>query len=305
MRAQRERIDATMRLPFRQAAPKIGFQAGGSLVALLGVLGEELHNDGRQRLGDCGAITGRCRLACNVAVDPLQRVGGGKRQRARKHLVQGDAQRVEIAAGVNRAIHAAGLFGRHVGEGAGNDLRRRGRLRLARQLGCNPESGQPDVAGVVDEHVRRLDVLMNEAVPMDLAECCRQANSDAQDAGQIERLPLISKVPLKNQIQGLTARVREYEDRPPFVTSERQRLGCPRGIEFGCERVFVLEPPKTLRRRMFRGECHCQDRRCVAVLPAAVKSEVRAFPDAAPARTQKALSWRACSSPRLHPEYSF
>jgi hypothetical protein len=48
-------------------------------------------------------------------------------------------------------------------------------------------------------------------------------------------------------IQGLTARVLNYEDRPPFVMSERQRLGCPRRIEFGCERVFVLEPSETLR----------------------------------------------------------
>ncbi len=129
---------------------------------------------------------------------------------------------------------------------------RYGRLALVRQLGRNPEAGEPDVAGVVDEHVRRLDVLMDETAPMDLAECCRQADSDAQDARQIERLSL---VPLKNQIQGLAARILEYEDRPPFVTSERQRLGCPRRIEFGCERVFVLEPPETLRRRLFRGEC--------------------------------------------------
>jgi hypothetical protein len=54
-------------------------------------------------------------------------------------------------------------------------------------------------------------------------------------------------VPLKNKIQGLTTRVLEYEDRPPLVTSERQRPGCPRGIEFGRERVFVLEPSETLR----------------------------------------------------------
>ena len=276
VRAQREWIDATMRLPFRQAPPKIGFQARGGLVALLGVLGEELHDDGGQRLGDCGAIAGRYRLTCDVAVDPLQRVGGSKRQHARKHLVQGDAQRVEIAAGIDRAIHAPGLFGRHVGEGAGNDLRRRGRLALARQPGRDAEAGEPDVAGVVDEHVRRLDVLVDETAPMDVAERRRQANGDAQEARQIERLPL---VPLKNAIQGLTARVLEYEDRPSFVTSERQRLGCPRGIEFGCERVFVLEPSETLRRRLFCGECDRQDRRWVAVLPAAVKGEVRTFPD--------------------------
>ena len=113
-----------------------------------------------------------------------------------------------------------------------------------RQLGCDPEADEPDVAGGIDEHVGRLDVFVYETAPMDLAECWRQANSDAQDAGQIERL--VPELPLKKQIQGLTARICEYQDRPALVTSERQRLGCPRGIEFGCERVFVLEPAKAL-----------------------------------------------------------
>jgi hypothetical protein len=133
---------------------------------------------------------------------------------------------------VSRAIHAAGLLWCHVGERAGNNLGRYGRLALVRQLGRNPESDEPYVAGVVDEHIRRLDILMDEAAPMDLAECCRQANGDAQEASQLDRLPL---VPLKNPIQGLTARVLEYEDRPSLVTSERQRPDCPRGIELGCE----------------------------------------------------------------------
>src|SRR5713101_3640582 len=157
-----------MRLPFRQAPSKISFQPGSGLVALLGVFGEELHGDSRQRLGDCDAINRWYRLACNLAVDPLQRVGGGERQRARKHLVQGDAQRVEIAAGINRTVHPASLLGCHISERAGNNLGRYGRLALAWQLGRNPESGEPYVAGVVDKYVRRLDVLMDEALPMDL-----------------------------------------------------------------------------------------------------------------------------------------
>ena len=136
---------------------------------------------------------------------------------------------------------------------------------------------------------------------MDLAECCRQANGHAQDASQIERLPL---VPLKNLIQGFTARVLEYEDRTPFVTSERQRLSCPRGIEFGRERVFVLEPPETLSRRLFRGECDRQDWRGVAMLPAAVKREVRTFPDGLQHVPEKARSWRAYSSPRLYERHN-
>ncbi len=195
-----------MRLPFGQAPSKISFQPGSTLVALLGVLGEELHDNGRQRLGDCSALIWRCRLASNVAVDPLQWGGGGKRQPACKHLVQRDAQRVEIAARISRAIHAAGLLGRHIGERAGNNLGRYGRLALLRQLGRNPESGEPYVAGVVDEHIRRLDVLMYEAAPMDLAECCREANRDSQEARHVKRLPL---VPLKNPLERFTPRVLE------------------------------------------------------------------------------------------------
>jgi hypothetical protein len=114
------------------------------------------------------------------------------------------------------------------------------------------KAGEPYLAGVVDEYVPRLEVLMYKATAVDLAECCRQANGDTQDTSQIEQL-----APLKNQIKGLTARVHEYEDRPPLMTSERQGLGCPFGIEFGCERVFVLKPPETLRRWGFRSECHC------------------------------------------------
>jgi hypothetical protein len=45
---------------------------------------------------------------------------------------------------------------------------------------------------------------MYESVPMHLAECRRQADGDAQGAGQIEGLPL---VPLKNPIQRFAARV--------------------------------------------------------------------------------------------------
>ncbi len=197
-----------MRLPFLQAPLKIGFEAGGSLVALLGVLGEELHEDGGQRVGDCGPITGRCRLACNVAVDPPQGIVGGKWQRARENLVQGNAHRVEIAACIGRAIHAAGLLRRHIGECASNNLGRYRRLALARHLGRNPEAGEPHLAGVVDQHIRRLDVLMHEAVPMDLTECCHQSDGNAQEASQVERLSLL---PLKNQIQGFTARILEYE----------------------------------------------------------------------------------------------
>ena len=135
-------------------------------------------------MADSGSGTSRrsrggYRLTCDVAVDPLQRIGGSKREHARKHLVQGDAQRVEIAAGIDRTIHAPGLFRRHVGEGARNDLRRRGRLALAWQPGRDAKAGEPDMAGVVDEHVLGLDVFMDQTVLVDVAERRCQVNGKA------------------------------------------------------------------------------------------------------------------------------
>lgn len=62
----------------------------------------------------------------------------GKRQRARKHLVEGDAQRVEIAAGINRALHARSSAPAPCRRAAGNNLGRYARVTLVRNLGCNP-----------------------------------------------------------------------------------------------------------------------------------------------------------------------
>ena len=89
-------------------------------------------------------LVGRRRLPGNVAVHPLHRIGGGEGKFAGQHLVEGDAERIEIAAGIDRAVHPAGLFGRHVGERPGDHLRRRGGLALARQTRGDAEAGEPD-----------------------------------------------------------------------------------------------------------------------------------------------------------------
>ena len=90
---------------------------------------------------------GRRRLPGDVAVHPLHRIRGGERQRAGEHLVERDAERVEIAARVDRAIHPAGLLGRHVGQRAGDRLWRLGRLPLARQARSDPEPQEPGLTG--------------------------------------------------------------------------------------------------------------------------------------------------------------
>ena len=164
LRAEREWLDAAGRLPFRQALPQIGLDTGGGLVALLGGLGEQFHHDRRERRRDGrDTFAGWHRLPRDVAVHPLHRIGGGERQRPRQHFIEGDPQRIEIAAGVDRTVHPAGLFRRHVGERAGDHLRGRGRLALARQARGNAEAGQPHAAAYrVHQNVGRLDVLVDQ-----------------------------------------------------------------------------------------------------------------------------------------------
>ena len=90
VRAQRERLDPTARLPFRLAAPEVGRDARGGLVALLGGLGEQLHHDRRERRGDLvRPLAGRRWLPGDMAMDPFHRIVCSEGQRAREHLVEG------------------------------------------------------------------------------------------------------------------------------------------------------------------------------------------------------------------------
>src|ERR1700722_8209328 len=102
MSAEFERIDATMRLPFSQAPLKIGFEAGGGLVALLGDLREELHYNGRERSREARhPFAGWQRLPRDMAVHPLHRISGREGKLPRQHFVEGDTQSIKIAAGIH------------------------------------------------------------------------------------------------------------------------------------------------------------------------------------------------------------
>src|SRR6516164_11234445 len=100
--AQREVGDTTPGSPFGQAVSQVALEAGGGLVAIFGYLGEQLYHDvayGRWQPGD--TLAGRWRLARDMAVHPLHRVAGDKRQGTGEHLVEGDAEGVEVAAGID------------------------------------------------------------------------------------------------------------------------------------------------------------------------------------------------------------
>ena len=183
VRAQREPLDMAMRVPIRQAAPEIGLDACGGLVALLGGLGEELHDDCRERDWHiCNPLMGRHRSPRDMAVHPLHRIGGSEGELPRQHFVEGDTQSIEIAAGVHRAVHPAGLFRRHVGERPRDHLRRREGLALARQTRGNAKPRQPHAATCrVHQDIGRLDVLMDETPLMYAAQRRCKRDRDAQE----------------------------------------------------------------------------------------------------------------------------
>src|SRR6266446_3401404 len=72
MFAQREFVDAMLHFPFSKTAPKITLEASRSLIALLRHLGEQLHDDCRNRARNAlQTLARRYRLSRNVAVNPF------------------------------------------------------------------------------------------------------------------------------------------------------------------------------------------------------------------------------------------
>ena len=120
---------------------------GRGLVAVLGGLGEQLHDDrrerrrGRPRTRSPGGTGCRAMWQCTHSIGS-EAVKGSV---AGQHLVEGDAERIEIAAGIDRAVHAAGLFRRHVGERAGDapPAARGPGARAADARRCRSRSARP------------------------------------------------------------------------------------------------------------------------------------------------------------------
>jgi hypothetical protein len=130
--AKREFVDAAPSFPFSKAAPKIMFNPGRCLIAFLGRLDEQLHDDCRDSSRDIlQPLTRGDWLSCNVAVDPFHRVGSREGKIPGQHFVKCDAKRVEVAPGIDGTIHSSGLLRCHIGECPGDKLGRLGRLALA------------------------------------------------------------------------------------------------------------------------------------------------------------------------------
>jgi hypothetical protein len=112
----------------------------------------------------------------------LRRVRHHQRERLRVHerrppgedLVQHDAERVQVGAGVDGL--AAGLLGRHVAAGAEHRARQRVRRALEDPRDAEVDDPRDEVpVGLLHEHVPRLEIAVNHP----LIVRCLQAGEDA------------------------------------------------------------------------------------------------------------------------------
>ncbi|MGY4421935.1 hypothetical protein ACVWY2_004384 [Bradyrhizobium sp. JR6.1] len=169
--AERKMFDSALGFPFGEAALEIALEAGGGLVAILGSLGQKLHDDRRDGTRHVLCSFDRWyRSLRDVAVHPSHGIGRGERENGREHPVKRDAERVQVAAGIDGPVHAAGLLGRHIGQRACDRLRWFELLTLTRQARCEAESGDPDLVGFGHQKICGLQVLVDQAPPMELLD---------------------------------------------------------------------------------------------------------------------------------------
>jgi hypothetical protein len=127
------------------------------------------------------------RLARDVGVDQLHRVGLGEGTPTGEELEEGDAEGVEVGPRVDPSADPAGLLGRHVGQGADQPIGRGERRRLVGEERRDRQVGQLHLAGArVDDDVLRLDVLVDHAARVDLGERVADLEGDREEARDAE-----------------------------------------------------------------------------------------------------------------------
>ena len=189
-----------------------------------------------------------------MAVDPLHRIGRAERQAAGQHLVECHAKRIEVGAGIDRAVHPSGLLGRHIGERARDDLEQVGRLTLARQTRGNAEPGEPrSSVGAIHQDIGRLDVLVDEGSLVGVTYRRSDADGEAQEAARLHRSA-------HDPLQRLAAGILEQQRGSAVFAGKRKRPRSPCGVERVPQFIFVGEALENDRRRAIRRGQHRQHR---------------------------------------------
>ncbi len=130
------------------------------------------------------------------------------------------------------------------------------------------------MTGLVDQHVRGLDVLVDKAALVGVLKSFRQTDGDAKETGQIGRSSVLL---LDNPIQRFTTRIFKDQDDSTLLPGQRQWPRCPRDIQLCRQGVLVREPTEVFRRLLFIRDCYREDGRLACALDAAVMDKTRSF----------------------------
>ena len=161
--AQLEGPEGARRFELAQATLEIPDEARGGLVAILGDLGEELVDDAREhRWRPRSDGVGARRGLGDVGVNQLQRIGRLKGSLTGRQLEEADSERVEVAALIDRATHAAGLLGR------------------------DAEVDERDGSAGLEEHVGWLEILVDDPLLVNGVHRSADGQGHPHELGAVE-----------------------------------------------------------------------------------------------------------------------
>ena len=219
---------------------EIGVQPAHALIAVLRQLGQQLHHDVRDRLRHVGRdVARRRRDAGDMAMRPFQRIVRGKRQLAGQHAVQRDAERIEIGAVIDRAMHAPGLFGRQigpVGRACGVSI---GRKSLVLASG-EADIGQQDAMALArHQQVGGADIPMDDPGRMHAGQGLRELAGDVHANGPRHAWMLCQKE-FERFACEVVQRVQHHRQMPALI-DQGGRFDDAGNIKRLEQRVFVSE----------------------------------------------------------------
>ncbi len=188
MAGERELVDLSP-IESRQAEAKIVLEARCRLIALLGRLRQQLHDDSRHGPRNVfRAFVRRNGRPRNMGMHEFHGIGRRKGECPRQHLVQNDAHRVKIASRINRSIHPPRLFRGHVRQRTGDELRSRQRLTLTRHTRCDSKTGEPNlIAAGIDQNVGWFDVFVNQLTMVQTCERRCETDGNPEETRQLYR----------------------------------------------------------------------------------------------------------------------
>ena len=106
-------------------------------------------------------------------------------------------------------------------------------------------------AGSVHQNIGRLDILVDEAALVHLADSCGHADGEAQETPNLHRHA-------EEPAEQLAAGILEHQNGPTAVSQKLQRPHGPRAVKLILQGVFVGKAIEGGRRRLLRGWEHDQ-----------------------------------------------